>query len=447
MKKSITAIIMATVMFTLAACGTTAPAPAPAAPATPAPAAEAPADEPREVVTIDFWHAMTGPHQEGIQELIERFHDSQPYVRVNEVFQGGYNDLRNQLMANAITETMPHLAQATVADVSYYRLEEMILPLNDFLNDPQIGMSQAEVNDIISIFRETSFFDGELYSVPFSKSTRVLFYNRDLLNEHNLDVPQTWDDILAAAQVLTDPAAGRTGFGFENAFDMEWTALLYQFGGRYIDEASNEAVFASPEGFAALQFIVDLVNSPYGRTAGADGFLSGVFGRGDVAMYIGSSAGLPHVTNAVADTFDWGTAPTPATGTSQAVQFAGNDVVMFSLNRSHTEAERRGAWEFLRFTMEPEQSALWAAASGYIPVRYEAVALPLWQEHLQANPRHAAAPAQFDYGFFLTRVPQASTVRNALLPELENAVLEIASVEDALTRAQERANEILAGRN
>jgi len=424
-------------MFILTACGGADD------PATVTPAAS---DEPREVVYIDFWHAMTGPHQTGIQELIERFHESQPYVRVNEVFQGGYADLRNQLMANAITETMPHLGQATVADVAYYIAEEMILPLNVYMNDPAIGMSQAEINDIVSIFRETSFWDGTLYSVPFSKSTRVLFYNRDILDQHGLSVPQTWDDILHVAQVVTNPDAGITGMGFENSFDMEWTAILYQLGGRYIDEALNEAVFASPEGFQALQFIFDLVNGPYGRTAGADGFMSGVFGRQDVAMYIGSSAGLPHVTNAVDGTFEWGTAPTPGTGDSRAVQFAGNDVVLFALNPSHTEAERRGAWEFLRFTMDPEQSARWAAISGYIPVRYESVSLPFWTDHLQSNPRHGAAPAQFDYGFFLTRVPQASTVRNALLPELENVILEISNVEDALTRAQDRANDILSGR-
>ena len=350
-------------------------------------------------------------------------------------------------MANAITNTMPHLGQATVADVAYYIQDGMIVPLNQYLNDPHIGMSQGEIDDIITIFRETSFWDGEFYSVPFSKSTRVLFYNRELLAEAGLDVPTNWDEILHAAQVLTNDDAGRIGFGFENAFDMEWSAILYQLGGRYIDEANNEAVFASPEGIEAMEFIFNLVNSPYGRTAGADGFMSGVFGRQDVAMYIGSSAGLPHVTNAVDGTFDWGTAPTPGTGDRRAVQFAGNDIVMFALNDSHTEAERRGAWEFLAFTMEPEQTAMWAAASGYIPVRYEAVELPFWTQHLEENPRHGAAPAQFDYGFFLTRVPQASTVRNALLPELENIVLGIATAEEGLTRAQERANDILAGRD
>lgn len=425
--KKVLAVLLASVLAIslLAGCNTTA--------------------QEQDVVYIDFWHAMTGPHQTGIQELIERFHETQDHVRVNEVFQGGYNDLRNQLMANAITLTMPHLAQATVADVSFYILEDMILSLQPFVDDPEIGMSQEEIDDLVTVFREASFWDGEFYNVPFSKSTRVLFYNIDLFEEHDLAVPETWDDILHAAQVLTCPEAGRIGMGFENSIDMEWSAILVQLGGQYMCEETNTVTYATEEGFEALAFIVDLVNSDYGRTAGADGFMSGVFGRQDVAMYIGSSAGLPHVSAAVADTFNWGTAPTPGTGDVRATQFAGNDIVMFSLNNSHTEAERRGAWEFLRFTMDPEQSAIWAAMSGYIPVRYESVELDYWVNHVTENPRDAAGIAQFDYGFFLTRSPQASAIRNALLPELENALLLRATPEEALTRAQERGNNILLG--
>jgi multiple sugar transport system substrate-binding protein len=261
-----------------------------------------------------------------------------------------------------------------------------------------------------------------------------------------LPVPRTWEDLLSVSQALTNEGIGRVGMGFENSFDMEWTAILYQLGGNFINETTNEAVFASPAGFQALQLIFDFVNGPYGRTAGADGFMSGVFGRQDVAMYIGSSAGLPHVEAAVAETFNWGVIPTPGTGDSRAVQFAGNDIVMFALNSSHTEAERRGAWEFLRFTMDPLQSAMWAAISGYIPVRYESLTHSFWLDHLENDPRHGAAPEQFDEGFFLTRVPEANQVRSELLIELENAILEIHSVEEALTRAQNAANDILSGR-
>jgi len=243
----------------LVACGADEPAPA-ATPepapveepaATPEPAPE-PEEEPevfeptgvpipgfdpdnRDVVEIEFWHAMTGAHQDGIQEMIEVFHAQQPYVRILEMFQGNYGQLSNQIMLNDLAGLLPHLAQATVSDTTRYMVDGMILPLNQFMDDPVVGVTAEEMDDVIQGFRATSVFDGVWYSVPFSKSVRVMFYNRDLLNEFNLDVPQTWDEVLYAAQVLTDEASGRMGFGFENAHDMEWVAMLFQNGGTYID--------------------------------------------------------------------------------------------------------------------------------------------------------------------------------------------------------------------
>jgi multiple sugar transport system substrate-binding protein len=324
-------------------------------------------------------------------------------------------------------------------------VDRMIVPLNQFMDHPTVGISQAVRDDIISGFRATSVFDGTWYSLPFSKSVRVLFYNRDLFDAHNLQVPRTWDEVLHAARILTDEDAGRRGFGFENAYDMEWVAMLFQNGGMYIDEATNQAVFASPAGIDAATFVMNLINSDYGRTAGADGFMSGVFGRQDVAMYIGSSAGLPHVTNAVAGTFNWGTAPTPGTG-AQRVEFAGNDLIMFD-NPSHEAEERVGAWEFMRFTLQPETSARWAMASGYVPVTYAATNSTMWRNFVaNENPRAAAAANQLPYGFFRTRVVEGGPIRTILQEELENMMFGTIGIAEGLTRAQNRANDVLAGR-
>ena len=470
MKKTLLALLLAAGMtLGVSACARDNEPAAPAVPAaTPAPTpaaadpAPAPTPEPepeifvptgipipgfdpnnRETVEIEFWHAMTGAHQEGIQDMIEAFHASQPYVRVNEIFQGNYGQLSNQIMLNDLAGLLPHLGQATVSDTTRYMVDGMILPLNQFMDDPVVGVSEEEMDDIIRGFRATSVFDGVWYSLPFSKSVRIMFYNRDLLNEFGLTPPTTWEEAEAAAEILTDEAAGRYGFGFENAHDMEWVAMLFQRGGTYLDEATNQAVFASPEGIAAMEFIMGMINGPHARVAGADGFMSGVFGRQDVAMYIGSSAGLPHVTNAVAGTFDWGTAPIPTTNGNGAVEFAGNDLVMFE-NRNHSVDERVGAWEFMRFTMEPETSARWAMASGYVPVTYTAASLPLFTSFLAENPRAGAATASLDNGFFRTRHLQGGAVRTILTEEMDNIRFETVTAAEGLLAAQTRANETLA---
>jgi len=434
MKKALLAIIFAAIAIAFTACGGGSGS------------NEASLDgfdpDNRGVVEIEFWHAMTGAHEEGIQRIVDAFHAQNPYVRVNAMFQGNYGQLSNQIMLNDLAGNLPHIAQATVSDVTRYMVDGMTLSLSPFINDPVVGMSQAQLNDIGAGFRATSIFDGEWYSLPFSKSVRVMFYNRDMLNAAGVAVPTTWEEVLAASRIITDEATGIVGFSFENAHDMEWVAKLFQAGGTYLDENTDRAVFASPEGVAAMTWVMDLINSPYGRTAGADGFNSGVFGRGDIAMYIGSSAGLPHVTGAVDGTFDWGVAPTPSTGGSRAVEFAGNDLVLFD-NPNHSIEERVGAWEFMAFTLRPEIAAQWAIDSGYVPVTYAAAELPLFTNFLAQNPRAAAATYSLPYGFFRTRHVQGGAIRTILMEEMDEIRFGNVSVEEGMRRAQERANEEL----
>ncbi|MCL1925034.1 MAG: ABC transporter substrate-binding protein [Defluviitaleaceae bacterium] len=406
--------------------------------------------ETREQVTIDFWHAMTGPHADAVQNMVDAFHAQNPYVIVNHQHQGSYADLNNSLTAAFAARTAPLLTQSTPGGIINYIGHGFIVPLTEFFSE---AFTAEELADIVHLdVRNTH--DGVIWSSPFGISTRVLFYNRDVLDEFGLEVPTTWEEIRYVAEATTDHGINRFGMGWENAFWSEFVGKLAQLGGVYVDEATVTAQFYSPEGIQALGFIYDLIDVGYSRRAGADGFMSGVFGSGAVTMYIGSSAGLPHVTNAVNETFNWGTAPTPGTGTSNATLFAGNDIAIIDSSVNNATPEQiRGAWEFIEFSLRPEVAAQWANDSGYIPIRYSANDLPLRQEFVSENPTHIAASLQAPYGIYLARVFAMTAVNNqAVNHYFQQAVPEIGvpslmSVEDALRNAQERANEILADAN
>ncbi|MCL2610097.1 MAG: ABC transporter substrate-binding protein [Defluviitaleaceae bacterium] len=401
-----------------------------------------------EPVTVNFWHAMTGPHHDGLINMIEAFHAEYPHITINEEFQGNYPALNQSLMGTFVSRTAPLLAQATTSSVTQYIDYDFILSLTNFFNE---DFTQAEQNDIVHLdIRAT--YGNDIYSVPFGISTRILFYNRDILDEFGLEPPTTWDEVRHIAEVTTTD--NRLGMGWENAFWSEFVALLEQYGGVFVDEATAVAHFSSPEGEQALGFIYDLIDEGISRTAGEDGFMSGVFGSGAVTMYIGSSAGLPHVEGAVDGSFNWGTAPTPGTGTANATLFAGNDVVMF--NESITgasQAEIDAAWAFLRFSLRPDVTAYWAADSGYTPARYSAMELPFYVDFVAQNPTHRAATLQAPYGFYLARVHGMSAVLNQAVLEYFNesitplGVPSRMSVQDALANAENRANEILADAN
>src|SRR5699024_11354164 len=50
---------------------------------------------------------------------------------------------------------------------------------------------------------------GELYALPMDSGPMAMFYNKDIFDEHDIDVPETWDQYLEAARDLqaADPDA------------------------------------------------------------------------------------------------------------------------------------------------------------------------------------------------------------------------------------------------
>ncbi|RLL46966.1 ABC transporter substrate-binding protein [Oceanobacillus piezotolerans] len=439
MKKAISLLILMLVLF-LAACGGSEEDTSSDASGESAETASSgeEAEESAEPVEIEFWHAMSGPHEEAINSFADAFNEENENVTVKPVNQGSYDDLEQKIMAAAKAGNLPDMAQSVTNVVPEYIANDFLVPLNDLIEDADVGMSDEELNDIIEVFRESSSWDGTFYSLPFSKSTRVLFYNQTMLDEAGLEVPATWDELReVAAQLTTD---GTVGMGFENSFEAEFQGILKQLGGTYIDEETAEAHFASQEGIEAITFMNDMIDEGIARTAGEDSYMSNPFGRGDVAMYIGSSAGIPHVGAAVENGMEWSTAPIPELDGEKATTFAGNDIVLF--NQSE-DAETKAAWEFLKYLTSEEVTTEWAMLSGYLPVRYSAQESDEYQSYLEENPAFKAGPEQFDAGFFIARVPGGDAVRNIVLEELDYIIQDQKSVEEGLTSAQDRANEAL----
>ncbi|WP_112179049.1 MULTISPECIES: ABC transporter substrate-binding protein [Paraliobacillus] len=395
-------------------------------------------EESTEPIEIDFWHAMSGPHEEAIMEYVEQFNSEHENITVTPVNQGSYDDLEQKIMAAAKAQTLPTIAQAVTNVVPEYTANNFITSLNDFIEDPEIGLSDEEFNDYVDVFKESSSWDGTYYSLPFSKSTRILFYNKELLEENGLEVPETWEDIRTISEVLTGD--GVVGMGFENSYESEFQAILKQLGGTYIDEATSEATFASDEGIEAMTLIKEMIDDGIARTAGEDDYMSNPFSRGDVAMYIGSSAGIPHVAEAADGNIEWSTTTMPTLDGEAATTFAGNDIVMFSQS---DDAEQKAAWEFMKYLTSPEVTADWSMKSGYLPVRYSAQELDNYQAFVAENPAYEAGTAQFDAGFFIARIEGGDAVRNIVLEELEYILLDDKTVEEGLTDAQERANQEL----
>jgi ABC-type sugar transport system permease subunit len=106
------------------------------------------------------------------------------------------------------------------------------------------------------------------WAIPWGGALgKVLVYRKDLFDAHKIPYPTkdwTWDDLMAAARKVTNPAKGTYGLllgrGAHESF--HWITFLWSAGGEVMvyDEATDEwrCTFDSPEAAVALDFYTRL---------------------------------------------------------------------------------------------------------------------------------------------------------------------------------------------
>src|SRR5690625_68442 len=397
----------------------------------------------QETVEITFWHAMNGPHQEAITKLTDAFNESQDKYVVVEENQGDYNTLNQSIIAGGASNTLPTMSQLTPGDAPNLANDGLLLPLDDLLQGED-GFTQEQLDSVYDGFLQSSVYEGQMYAVPFSKSTRVMYYNQDLLDEYGYEVPTTWDEVAALGEEMVAAGDDAVAMGLENGYEMEFETMARQNGSPWITE-DLEVEIDSPESVEALEFLMNLIDEGYARTAGEDGFFSGPFGRGESALYIGSSAGLPHVEPVAEENdINWSTAELPTYNGEQLTLFAGNDLGVFA---SASEEEQQAAIAFMAFLLQPENTAQWAIESGYVPITEDGVNTDEYQAFLEENPRALAATLELDYGMSSPIFVGYAEYRNNLLDTLEQVLINDADEGESLTELDTTTEEIIAENN
>ncbi|NOG54857.1 MAG: extracellular solute-binding protein [Planctomycetes bacterium] len=162
--------------------------------------------------------------------------------------------------------------------IDYYKsfvAKGMLAPLTEYLNDPEIGLSEEEIKDYFPAIWEQLLIDGEIYALPSDNSQYGLYYNKTIFDQYNeahpdepLDYPGqhwTWDDLADATQRLTvrntegqDRRITQYGILFD-LWAWPYFAFLKQAGGNMWDEAQTTTLINSEAGVEALTYLVSLV--------------------------------------------------------------------------------------------------------------------------------------------------------------------------------------------
>ena len=102
--------------------------------------------------------------------------------------------------------------------------------LSGFMKDPTLtdpSLVESDFAEAGLIFAKDA--GGAMHSLPLSVDYWIIYWNKELFAKKGLAYPETYDQLVAAAEALTDPKTNTYGFvarGQKNANVPVWTSLL-----------------------------------------------------------------------------------------------------------------------------------------------------------------------------------------------------------------------------
>jgi multiple sugar transport system substrate-binding protein len=106
--------------------------------------------------------------------------------------------------------------------------------ISGFLKDPSLtdpSLVESDFADAGMQFAKDS--KGVLRSLPFSVDYWIVYWNKELFEKKKLSYPTSFEELVTAAEALTDPSTSTYGFvarGLKNANVPVWTTLMLGYG-------------------------------------------------------------------------------------------------------------------------------------------------------------------------------------------------------------------------
>src|SRR2546421_9197097 len=131
-------------------------------------------------LTMYYPVAVGGPVTKIIDDMVGRFEKENPDIKVTAVYAGNYTDTMTKAMTAMKGGQPPQLSVLLSTDVFTLIDENAIVPL-DGLAD------KAWFKDFYPAFMANGQIDGKTWSIPYQRSTIVLYCNKDAFKEAGLD--------------------------------------------------------------------------------------------------------------------------------------------------------------------------------------------------------------------------------------------------------------------
>jgi len=446
MLKACLSIVLIVSVAALSACSsknngsTTSPSASGTQPASSSNGAQAEAK--KEPVELVFFYpvAAGGSIREVFDTLAAQFNEEHgPDITVKNVFSGSYQDTLVKVKTGVMGKDSPDLT--LLSSTALFELLDMdaIMPLDDLIAKDG---GDAYVNDFYEAFLANGRTKGQLYSIPFQRSTIILYYNKDLFRKAGLDPekpPTNYAELVEYGKALTKD--GTWGLEITATDFIQWMfhAFALQNGKNIMNEDGTEMYLDTPENVEALQFWKDMIYKhkmmPTGATAW--GTIPTDFISQKTAMMYHTTGNLGTVQKGA--TFDFGTAFLPA-GKQYGTPVGGANLYII---KGLPQERQDAAWKFIRWLTEPERMAQFSIDTGYVAATKSSYDTEIMKKFTAEFPQFLTARDQLEYASSSFSVHNQGEITKVFMSELQAAIVSNADPAESLRKIQKAADEAL----
>lgn len=303
-----------------------------------------------------------GGREIGLAKVVDRFTE-ETGIDVNyKVFP--WEEIESQLLLAVQSGNAPDVVFVRDRSFEQEIQADALMPLDSWIEE---SVDSAYMEDFLNLEATTS--EGSVYAFPLSYIGTSLYLQKDVLEESDLEVPTTWDELIAFGEDVS--SSDGSGFLFNgsktqpNQLDF-LQSMVMSFGGNILD-TSGKAIFDDEAGYKSFQLLQDFVYkyeiSPSSVSTMSYDAVTDSFAAGKSAMTITGS----HRYSTIEEGLGEGNivlAPIPGAGEGSP---APSVLSSWSLGIANGAESPDAAWQFIKFVSEPEQVLEYAKESGEVP--------------------------------------------------------------------------------
>ena len=402
---------------------------------------------------IQWWHAMSGPLGEWVNDLAKQYNASQSDYKVVPTYKGQYDETLTAGVAAFRSGNAPHILQVfEVGTATMMASKGAIKPVGEIMKEAGVKFDQSAYISAVAGYYTAP--NGQMLSFPFNSSTTVFHYNKDAFKAAGLDPdkpPKTWPEVAAAAAKLK--AAGHK-CPFTTSW-VSWTQLesfsawhnvLFSTLNNGFGGTGTRMAVDTPLHLRHIENLANMAKQGLFVYKGRGNAADATFVSGECAMMTGSSGLYANVKRNAKFAGGIGALPyyPDVPGAPQNTVIGGASLWVMAGKKPE---EYKGIGQFFAYLSKPEVASESHKRTGYLPVTIAAYELTEKSGFYKENPGTDVAVQQMirkttDKSRGI-RLGNSVQIRTIIDEEMEGVWGGKKSAKEALDAAVKRGNEQL----